>query len=116
MAAPIVFFDIAGPDGDTQRRFYTEIFGWEVDAEGRFSVDVQASPMNALLRTDPANVMVYLGVEDVAATLDKVVEFGGAVQAPRFEVPGLVVLGLFTDPAGNHIGLVEMKDGEQVIP
>lgn len=116
MAAPIVFFDIAGPDGDTQRRFYSEIFQWDVDDEGRFSVDTLNLPLQALLRTDPANVMVYLGVEDVAATLDKVKKLGGEIQAPRFEVPGLVVLGLFTDPAGNHIGLVEIRDGEQVIP
>jgi predicted enzyme related to lactoylglutathione lyase len=36
--------------------------------------------------------------------------------APRFEVPGVVVLGLFTDPAGNSMGLVEMQDGKPKIP
>jgi hypothetical protein len=35
---------------------------------------------------------------------------------PRFEVKGVVVIGLFTDPAGNTMGLVEMKDGKPVVP
>ena len=39
-------------------------------------------------------------------------DIAGPDDAPRFEVPGVVILGLFRDPAGNPMGLVEM-DGEQ---
>ncbi len=80
------------------------------------SVDVIVSPLPGLLRTDPAEKMIYLGVEDVAAALEAVAANGGAVVAPRFEVPGVVILGLFTDPAGNRLGLVEIKDGRAVVP
>ena len=45
---------------------------------------------------------MYLGVADVTATLAAVVEAGGKIDVPRFEVPGVVVLGLFSDPAGNE--------------
>jgi hypothetical protein len=38
------------------------------------------------------------------------------VVAPRFAAPGVVILGLFTDPAGNRMGLVEIADGRAVIP
>jgi hypothetical protein len=31
-------------------------------------------------------------------------------------VKGVVVIGLFTDPAGNAMELVETKDGKTVIP
>ena len=41
---------------------------------------------------------------------------GGSVDVPRFEVPGVVVLGLFKDPAGNEMGLVEIKDGTAKVP
>jgi predicted enzyme related to lactoylglutathione lyase len=44
------------------------------------------------------------------------VAHGGAVVYPRFEVPGVVVLGLFSDPAGNRMGLVEMADGKALVP
>jgi predicted enzyme related to lactoylglutathione lyase len=54
-------------------------------------------------------------VPDVSATLDKVKAAGGSIDAPRFEVPGVVVLGLFKDPAGNAMGLVEMiGDGPRI--
>jgi len=32
MCAPIVFFDIAGPDGERLREFYAGVFGWSIDA------------------------------------------------------------------------------------
>jgi hypothetical protein len=31
-------------------------------------------------------------------------------------VPGRVVLGLFKDPAGNSVGLVEMENGKAKVP
>jgi hypothetical protein len=34
----------------------------------------------------------------------------------RFEVPGVVVLGLFKDPDGNPMGLVEMENGKAKVP
>ena len=111
MAAPIVFFDIAGPDLAAQRDFYAKVFDWTSTPDGRVTVPVVA-PLMGTFRADPAEKMLYLGVADVTASLAKVVEHGGAVEAPRFEVPGVVVLGLFRDPAGNRMGLVEL-DGDQ---
>ncbi|MEM9404002.1 MAG: hypothetical protein AAGA44_16140 [Pseudomonadota bacterium] len=43
-------------------------------------------------------------------------EAGGSIDAPRFEVPGVVVLGLFRDPAGNPMGLVEMDGDDPRVP
>ena len=114
MPSPIVFLDIAGPDDELQH-FYSSLFGWTLDAEGRFDVEVQ-SPLQLAIRKDPAEKRFYLGVEDVAAKLQEVEQNGGAVDVPRFEVPGVVILGLFRDPAGNPMGLVEMKDGKPKIP
>jgi predicted enzyme related to lactoylglutathione lyase len=115
MPAPVVFFDIAGPNLQQQSAFYSKVFGWEIAADGRFTVTV-ASPLSATLRQDPADKVIYLGVEDVAATLAQVEANGGAVVAPRFEVPGVVILGLFTDPAGNSMGLVEVEGGQVKVP
>ena len=109
-AAPIVFFDIAGPDLASQSAFYAGVFGWEVAAGGNVTVPSHAQ-LSGLLRVDPMEKVLYIGVDDIAVTLGEVVRLGGQVVAPRFEVPGVVVLGLFTDPAGNRMGLVEM-DGE----
>jgi len=115
MPAPIVFFDIAGPDLETQTRFYSSVFGWEIAADGRFVLPA-ASPLPGALRQDPGEKVIYLGVKDITASLAKCEAHGGKIVQPRFEVPGLVILGLFTDPAGNRMGLVEMGDGRAGTP
>jgi predicted enzyme related to lactoylglutathione lyase len=115
MRAPIVFFDIAGPDAALLARFYSRVFDWNISAPGGFSAAV-SSPLPATIRQDPADTAIYLGVEDVTAKLSEIEATGGSVVAPRFEVPGVVVLGLFNDPAGNRVGLVEMRDGKPKIP
>jgi len=116
MPAPIVFFDIAGPDGAKQTAFYHEVFGWEIGPGGTLSVPLGGASLNGALRQDPSDKILYLGVDDVTAALAKVVAHGGKVIRPRFEVKGVVVLGLFTDPAGNSMGVVEMKNGKPVVP
>lgn len=68
------------------------------------------------IRQDPAEKRVYLGVDDITAKLNEIEQNGGSIDTPRFEVPGMVVLGLFKDPAGNPMGLVELENGELKIP
>jgi predicted enzyme related to lactoylglutathione lyase len=116
MPAPIVFFDIAGPDAAAQSAFYRDVFDWRTGPGGVLSAPVSGPSLAGALRQDPADKVIYLGVEDVAATLDKVLAHGGKIVRKRFEVKGVVVLGLFTDPAGNAMGLVEMRDGKPVTP
>jgi predicted enzyme related to lactoylglutathione lyase len=115
--APIVFFDIAGPADAKLAGFYKTVFGWETGPTGNLSVPIAGPPLNGTFRTDPTEKVIYIGVSDVTATLAQVIANGGKAHAPRFEVPGVVVLGLFFDPAGNRMGLVEMgADGKAKIP
>lgn len=115
--APIVFFDIAGPDLASQRAFYDAVFGIKADPTGQFQVPVIGTGMPGLLRTEQTKEsMIYFGVDDINATLEKVVANGGTVFSPRAAVPGVVVLSLIVDPAGNRVGLVEMEDGRPVVP
>ena len=106
--------DIAGPDGASLRSFYSDVFGWEA-ATTQFTVPV-AAPFKATIREDPAEKRFYLGVDDVTGKLAEIQAHGGSIDAARFEVPRVVVLGLFRDPAGNPMGLVEMENGEPRVP
>jgi len=114
--APIVFFDIAGPDAANQAKFYREVFGWDMRRDGTLSVPVTGPLLSGALRQDPASKIIYIGVDDVSACLAKIEANGGKIVHARFEVKGVVVLGLFTDPAGNSMGLVEMADGKPKTP
>jgi predicted enzyme related to lactoylglutathione lyase len=60
--------------------------------------------------------VIYLGVPDINATLAKITAHGGAIVFPRTVIPGVVVLALFKDPAGNRMGLVEMAGNRPVVP
>ncbi|MEL7539516.1 MAG: VOC family protein [Pseudomonadota bacterium] len=115
MAAPIVFFDIAGPDEAALRAFYETVFDWPCGKPETFAPG-NASNLDMTIRKDPAEKLFYVGVPDVTAALAKIEAAGGKIDVPRFEVPGTVVLGLFFDPAGNRMGLVEMNGDTPVIP
>ena len=115
MTLPIVYFDIAGPDDAILGDFYASVFGWRPDDSGQFELPVVA-PLTAAIRKDPAEKRIYIGVADVAETLIVIEQSGGSIDVPRFEVPGVVVLGLFRDPAGNPMGLVEMEGDKPRIP
>ncbi len=112
MAAPIVFFDIAGPDDRALADFYASVFDWDINDDNRFAATASAE-FSGAIRKDPAEIRIYIGVPDITACLARIEASGGTIDAPRFEVPGVVVLGLFRDPAGNPMGLVEL-DGEQL--
>lgn len=121
MPAPIVFIDIVGPELPKQAAFYKDVFGWDIGPGGTFSAPV-ASPMPGVLRVeDPkdnptAERVIYLGVSDIDATLAAIGAHGGKTVLPRLEVPGVAILALFTDPAGNHMGLVEMAGDKAKVP
>lgn len=115
MAQPIVFFDIAGPDDTELTAFYSSIFDWQLDPAGQLGVPV-STPIPGAIRKDPAEKRIYVGVPDVTAYLARIERSGGTIDASRFEVPGIVVLGLFRDPAGNPMGLVEMDGDSPRIP
>lgn len=121
MPAPIVFLDIVGPELPKQAQFYREVFGWQTDAGGAFSVPATATMRGVLRVEDPrenptAERVVYLGVPDINATLATIVAHGGKTVLPRLEVPGVAILALFTDPAGNRMGLVEMDGDKAKVP
>ncbi len=113
--APIVFFDVAAPDLPALRKFYSDLFGWTAGADANFSVPA-ASPLPAAFRMDPAAMILYIGVDDIDDVLKRIVEHGGSIEFGRLEVPGVAVIGMFKDPAGNRVGLVELANGKPKVP
>lgn len=116
MSAPIVFLDLAGPDEAALRAFYQEVFDWACGAAGMPFSPGSPAGLSLNIRQDPAEKVIYIGVPDINATLARVEAAGGKVDLPRHEVPGVTVIALFIDPAGNRMGLVEMDGDAPVIP
>ena len=103
--APIVFFDIAGPDASALRDFYAKTFAWDIGGPMNM---IQTGNLAGVLRTDPAEKILYIGVADIDAAMQDVAAGGGAIVSPKIPIPTGVFV-LFTDPAGNRMGLVQQK-------
>ena len=103
-SAPIVFFDIAGPDAAKLKEFYAGNFGWDIDAAGA----IKTPKLDGTLRQDPPEKIIYIGVDNIDDAMKKVTESGGEIVTPKIPIPAGVFV-LFKDPAGNRMGLVQLK-------
>jgi predicted enzyme related to lactoylglutathione lyase len=106
MGAPIVYFEVAGPDQVALKTFYADVFGWAIDAQAGIAAS-STGGIRGGIRADPPEKVIYLGVADIVASLRQIEGAGGLTVLPRTVVPGVVTFALFTDPAGNRLGLVE---------
>lgn len=119
MGQPVVHFEIIGQDMDTLRGYYSELFGWEIDASNPMNygvVDREANRnpdgigIGGGLGKAPegydGHVTFYVEVPDVEAALAQADELGGSrMMGPETVMEGVVV-GLFTDPEGHTVGVV----------
>lgn len=124
MGRPIVHFEIIGAAPAELRRYYRDLFGWT------FETGDAASP----LVSEPGNygfvdgattgginggvgggeahatqVLFYVGVPDVEAALEEAERLGGTRQLGPEGTPGTLVIGRFTDPEGNLIGVAGVR-------
>jgi predicted enzyme related to lactoylglutathione lyase len=115
MGNPIVHFELMGPDGEAQKDFYSEIFDWKVSSVegfgGYYLAETGEGQLGGAVGTGseemPNYVTIYAEVDDIDKKLAQIEEAGGKSVLPKTEIPDMVTYGLFTDPAGNLVGLVE---------
>jgi predicted enzyme related to lactoylglutathione lyase len=112
MAHPVVHVEIRSADPDATRSFFGELFGWKVASEGGFPgytfIDTGAEglPHTAISprQSTEDEVLFFVAVEDVAATLKKAEELGGTIVQRTQEVPG-TSFGVFADAQGHRVGV-----------
>jgi predicted enzyme related to lactoylglutathione lyase len=107
VSSPIIYFEIAGPDGARLKSFYSSVFDWNIDAASAIAA-ASTGGLRGGIRQDPAETLLYLEVPDIVATLKEIEAAGGKTVVPRSVVPGVVTYAIFTDPAGNRMGLTEV--------
>jgi len=113
----IVHWELMGPDGDKQRAFYSALFGWNLEGvpgfEGYYMSAADETGIGGAVGQGnehmPAYQTIYVEVDSVDEHLGKAEANGGTIVAPRTVVPGTVTFGLFSDPGGNLVGLVEAE-------
>lgn len=112
MAHPVVHAEIRSEDPDATRRFFADLFGWKVASEGAFpgytfiDTGVEGGTYVAIGPRQAAadEVLFFVAVDDVAATLERAQELGGTVIQSEQKVPG-TAFGVFADAQGHRIGV-----------
>jgi uncharacterized protein len=119
MGQAVVHFEIAGKDADKLQGYYAELFDWDIDADNEFKYGIVAREGNTNadgigigggISAGPegydGHVTFYVEVPDVEAALAKAESLGGTrVMGPDDVMEGLTI-GLFTDPEGHVIGVM----------
>ena len=114
MANPVGWFEVTGPDAGALHRFYSQLFGWEIDANNPMNygmVPAQEGGIGGGVAPSPdgsAQVTFYVAVSDLQAALDRAGQLGGGTVAPPMDVPDGPTIAFLSDPAGNRIGLMKM--------
>jgi len=117
VAHKIVHWELMGPDGDALAGFYRALFGWDSEAVPGFDrynmVDGETAGIGGAVGQGPdamPNYMTfYVEVASIDEHLAKVEAAGGSTVMARTVIPGTVTFGMFSDPAGNMVGLVESE-------
>jgi len=109
---PIVHIELSAVDPHAAGRFYTNVFGWTVKPfPGSDYLTFEAAPgpgggFNKIDDRHPrGEIIPYLQVDDIEATLKRIEASGGKTVQGKTEIPGEGFYALFEDPSGNHLGL-----------
>jgi predicted enzyme related to lactoylglutathione lyase len=112
MAHPVVHAEIRSADPDATRQFFADLFGWKVASEGAFPgytfIDTGAESGTYVAigprQSAEDEVLFFVAVPDVAATLAAAERLGGSIIQPEQRVPG-TSFGVFADAQGHRVGV-----------
>jgi uncharacterized protein len=104
MTSPVTWFELTGTDTAALCTFYADLFGWEISPVD--GMDYGAGGIGGgITAGDGAGTVVYLQVDDIQATLDRIERAGGKTVVPVTVIPDMVTFAQFADPEGNVVGL-----------
>jgi predicted enzyme related to lactoylglutathione lyase len=118
---PVVHFEVIGRDPTKLRTYYGDLFGWEFDT-GDATTEAVSEPGNYGFVDKKTvgdgidggigggegyerRVLFYVSVPNVEAALGRAESLGGKRRMGPEGTPGTLVVGQFTDPEGNLIGV-----------
>jgi len=99
-------------DLEKAKNFYGNLFDWKISGDKNkdyayWLIDTGEKPGGGMWRfpkEKPLGVLVYISVDDIDKTLEKVVKLGGKVVVPKSKENGNA-MATFADPDGNLFGL-----------
>lgn len=130
MSNPVTNIEIACEDSQALSEFYSDVFDWKMNAyedgfywfetgsEDAKGIEGHIYPPNdemQLVEGVPFgnSITIYVQVEDIKATVEKLVRLGGKVlMNPTVVSEKGEMIGMFLDPSGNRIGLYDSNESK----
>ena len=131
----IVHFEIPADDVERAKKFYTNLFGWNIEKLHNFADDSQLTSVatgqpieywritttndkgskglggGIMKRQMPDHhITNYIGVNSVDEYSSKVEKLGGRVFAPKHAVPGMGYFALCSDTENNAFAIWESDE------
>ena len=116
MANPVLWFEVLAKDGKALRRFYADVFGWEISAADGANDYGLVAPGDGGIgggigtgrEARERHLTFFVDVDDPAAYLAAIEKAGGKTITPPTEVPEYgLTFAYFQDPEGNTVGLTK---------
>ena len=111
----ICYIEIPAQDIDASAAFYKNVFGWSIRTRGdghlAFDDGVGQVSGSWVLNRKPmtdVGLLIYIMVDSVAASVDKVTSHGGTIVQP-LGADAPEITARFADPAGNILGLYQQR-------
>jgi uncharacterized protein len=117
--ATVVHFEIPADDVERAKKFYGELFGWQIENFSGAPMDYwmvmtgrKENEMGVdgglMKRQHPEQqTIVYIDVPSVDESMAKVKSLGGQVVVPKMAIPGMGYFAVCRDPENNGFGLWE---------
>ena len=115
----IVHVDIPTTQGKESAEFYAKTFDWKLEHAPEFDYwmfSTEGGPGGGFMQADEQGatvnqVLVYIGTDDIEASLASVEANGGKTILPKTEIPGIGWYAIFSDPTGNQLALYKDNRG-----
>lgn len=110
----VVHFEIPADDPERARRFYYEMFGWQIEKipgmEYWLINTTGGNPIGGGLmrRESPKQTITnYIDVSSIDEFIEKTKSLGGKALVSKKAVPGMGYYAICLDPEGNTFGIWE---------
>lgn len=106
----IGFFEIASKEGHRSKEFYETIFNWKISDKGpEMNISGEDAGIKGNIlnwsHEEPTFLTIYVKVENISASLEKVSKLGGTVHISETKIRNGGTFAQFKDLDGNIIGL-----------
>jgi len=118
MSNKIMWFEMASTDVPASAEFYGNLFDWPIVTDPNMNYTMTAFEQGEVgmgfsdtnderSNAKSGDVLVYVDVADVDATIAKAKELGAPILMDKMEIPTVGWMAIFGDPGGNMIGVMQ---------